>query len=188
MPGVVKVVVKKNFVGVVAEKPWQAMQAAQQAEGDVDARRRGLPPQREFYDYLRKQPSRDAFVVNSRDVDETLAKAATVVKATYLHPYQMHGSMGTSCAVADVQGDKATIWSPTQSAYPTRSGVGDAARRAGRQRPRHLHARLGLLRHQRRRHGVVRRGAAVAGGRQAGARAALAQGRDGVGELRASRT
>ena len=41
----------------------------------------------------------------------------------------MHGSMGTSCAVADVQGDKATIWSPTQSAYPTRSGVGDAARR-----------------------------------------------------------
>ena len=35
----------------------------------------------------------------------------------------MHGSIGTSCAVADVQGGKATIWSPTQSAYPTRSGV-----------------------------------------------------------------
>src|SRR5262249_5748290 len=30
---------------------------------------------------------------------------------------------GTSCAVADVQGNKATVWSPTQSAYPTRSGV-----------------------------------------------------------------
>ena len=28
MPGVVKVVVKGNFVGVVAEKPWQAIQAA----------------------------------------------------------------------------------------------------------------------------------------------------------------
>ena len=28
LPGVVKVVVKKNFVGVVAEKPWQAVQAA----------------------------------------------------------------------------------------------------------------------------------------------------------------
>ena len=28
MPGLVKVVVKKNFVGVVAEKPWQAVQAA----------------------------------------------------------------------------------------------------------------------------------------------------------------
>ena len=29
LPGVVKVVVKKNFVGVVAQKPWQAIQAAQ---------------------------------------------------------------------------------------------------------------------------------------------------------------
>src|SRR5439155_2243727 len=28
MPGVLAVVVKKNFVGVVAEKPWQAIQAA----------------------------------------------------------------------------------------------------------------------------------------------------------------
>ncbi len=56
-------------------------------------------------------------------MDEKLSKAASIVKATYLHPYQMHGSMGTSCAVADVQGNKATVWSPTQSAYPTRSGV-----------------------------------------------------------------
>ena len=35
----------------------------------------------------------------------------------------MHGSVGSSCAVADVQGGKATVWSATQSAYPTRSGV-----------------------------------------------------------------
>jgi len=122
MPGVVKVVVKNNFVGVVAAKPWQAMQAAAALKAswkDGPA----LPPQREFYDHLRKQPSRDAFVVNSRNVDEMLAKAPTVVRATYLHPYQMHGSMGTSCAVADVQGARATVWSSTQSAYPTRSGV-----------------------------------------------------------------
>ncbi len=120
--GVVKVVTKKNFVGVVAEKPWQARQAASKlkiAWSDGT----GLPSQREFYDYLRKQPSRDAFVVNSKDVDDKLSKAASVVRATYRHPYQMHGSMGTSCAVADVQGSKATVWSPTQSAYPTRSGV-----------------------------------------------------------------
>jgi CO/xanthine dehydrogenase Mo-binding subunit len=125
MPGIVKVVVKKNFVGVVCEKPWQAMQAA----GKLNATwtpGAGLPSQAGFYDYLRKQPSRDAYVVKSADVDDTLAAAASrgkLLKATYLHPYQMHGSMGPSCAVADVQGDRATIWSPTQSAYPTRSGV-----------------------------------------------------------------
>src|SRR5437764_3261497 len=122
MPGVVKVVVKKNFVGVVAEKPWQAIQAANKLKA-VWTPAAALPPQQDFYEYLRKQPSRDAFVVNSGDVDGALAKAAAVVKATYLHPYQMHGSMGTSCAVADVKGGKATVWSPTQSAYPTRAGV-----------------------------------------------------------------
>ena len=33
----------------------------------------------------------------------------------------MHGSMGSSCAVADVQGDKATLWSPTQGVWHQRS-------------------------------------------------------------------
>ena len=120
--GVVKVVVKNNFVGVVAEKPWQAMQAAN-ALKVVWTERPALPPQKGFYDWLRAQPSRDAFVVSSKDVDESVSRAASIVKATYLHPYQMHGSMGTSCAVADVQSGRATVWSPTQSAYPTRNGV-----------------------------------------------------------------
>ena len=60
-------------------------------------------------------------LVDSGDVDAKLAAASTVLKATYHHPYQMHASMGSSCAVADVQGDKATLWSATQSAYPTRN-------------------------------------------------------------------
>jgi nicotinate dehydrogenase subunit B len=121
MPGFVKVVVKKNFVGVVAEKPWQAMQMANALKVQW-TKGAGLPPQREFYDHLRNQkPSRDAFVVNSKDVDDKLARAAKVVKATYRHAYNMHGSVGTSCAVADVRNGKATIWSPTQSVYPTRN-------------------------------------------------------------------
>jgi CO/xanthine dehydrogenase Mo-binding subunit len=122
MPGFVKLVVKKNFVGVIAEKSWQAVQAAARLEATW-TRGAGLPVQRSFYDHLRRQPSRDAFVVNSGDVDEKLANATSTLRATYLHPYQMHGSMGPSCAVADVQGDKATVWSATQSVYPTRSGV-----------------------------------------------------------------
>ena len=32
LPGIVKVVVKGNFVGVVAQKPWQAMQGAERLE------------------------------------------------------------------------------------------------------------------------------------------------------------
>ena len=120
LPGFVKVVVKKNFVGVVAQKPWQAVQAANKLKVTWTAGS-GLPNQSTFYDFLRNQkPTRDTLMVNSRDVDQKLAEAATVVKATYYHPYQMHGSVGSSCAVADVQGDKATVWSPTQGVWHQR--------------------------------------------------------------------
>jgi len=123
IPGVVKVVRRKNFVGVVAERQSQAAQAAQQLKVQWSGGG-NLPVQGEFYDRLRTMtPSRDASTVNSKDVDATLAQAASVIKATYLHPYQAHASLGASCAVADVHDGKATIWSATQSAYPTRNGV-----------------------------------------------------------------
>ena len=123
LPGVIKVVVRKNFIGVVAQKPWQAIQAAS-ALKVVWSPGTGLPPQAEFPEYLRQQKlTRDTLLVDSKDVDRKLSEAATVLKATYFHPYQMHGSVGSSCAVADVQGDKATIWSPTQAVWYQRSST-----------------------------------------------------------------
>jgi len=122
VPGVLKVVFRKNFVGVVAEKQYQAVQAAGALKVTWTSGIE-LPTQDDFYEYIRKQPSRDVLVVNSRDVDQKLASAATLLQATYSHPYQAHGSIGASCAVADVKVDRATIWSATQSVYPTRNGV-----------------------------------------------------------------
>jgi CO/xanthine dehydrogenase Mo-binding subunit len=120
LAGVVRVVVRKNFVGVVAEKPWQADQAVRRLKVTWSQGRR-LPDQRTFYEYLRRQPTRDTFAVNSGDVDAALAGAANTIRATYLHPYQMHASVGTACAVADVQRDRVTVWSATQAVYPLRS-------------------------------------------------------------------
>ena len=120
MPGVVKVVIKKNFIGVVAEKPWQAMQAAAKLKVTWNPGK-ALPDQATFHDSLRKLPARDAFMVDSGDVDAKLATTGIVLKVTYLHPYQMHGSMGSSCAVADVQGDRATIYSATQAVWYQKS-------------------------------------------------------------------
>lgn len=122
MAGLIKVVVRENFVGVVAEKQWQAVQAAKDLKVDWKPGS-GLPAQKDFYDYMRKQPSLDVMLVNSNDVDDKLKSASRVMKATYSHPYQAHGSIGSSCAVADVQADHATVWSPTQSVYPTQHGV-----------------------------------------------------------------
>jgi nicotinate dehydrogenase subunit B len=122
VPGLIKVVVRNNFVGVVAEKQWQAAQAAKDLKVIWKPGPR-LPAQKDFYEYIRKQPSREVMAVNSNDVDSRLKSALRVLKATYRHPYQAHGSMGSSCAVADVQEHRATVWSATQSVYPTRHGV-----------------------------------------------------------------
>jgi CO/xanthine dehydrogenase Mo-binding subunit len=119
VPGV-RVVVKKDFVGVVAEKQYHAAQAAQKLKVNWTAGT-GLPAHAEIYDWLKKQPTRDQTMVDSKDTAQTMAGAAQMVNATYHHPYQMHGSVGASCAVADVQGDKATIYSPTQGVWHQRS-------------------------------------------------------------------
>jgi nicotinate dehydrogenase subunit B len=119
LPGIVKVVTRKNYVGVVAEKPWQAIQAAQRLRVNWTAGT-GLPSQAQYYDYMRKLPSRDTLVVDSGDVDAKLASAADRLRATYMYPFQMHGSIGSSCAVADVQNGKTTIWAASQNVYALR--------------------------------------------------------------------
>lgn len=121
MPGVVRVVVRENFIGVVAEKPWQAVEAARQLRVVWNEGTR-LPDQSTFHQQLRSQTdTRDTLVVDSGDVDAQLAGATRVARATYLFPYQMHASIATACSVADVRNDGATVWSSTQNVFALRS-------------------------------------------------------------------
>lgn len=122
IPGIVKVVVRKNFVGVVAETQHYATIAARQLKVRWNPGPE-IPPQKTFFEHLQKQPSHDTLSVDSRDLDQAFSTAAAILRARYTYPYQMHGSVGTSCAVADVKADQATVWSATQSVYPTRSIV-----------------------------------------------------------------
>jgi len=122
LPGIVKIVTRKNYVGVVAEKPWQAVQAAARLRVTWTAGT-GLPSQAQYYDIMRTLPSRDTLVVDSGDVDAKMASAADTIRATYLYPFQMHGSIGSSCAVADVQTGKATVWAASQNVYALRGST-----------------------------------------------------------------
>lgn len=126
LPGNVKVVVRKNFVAVAADTQWEAMNAADAlvvkwTKGDK------LPNQDTLYADMRKMPSRDAYAVIAPDVDAKLSAAARTFSATYFHPFQMHGSLGTSCAVADIRGSGAqttgTVWSASQGIYPQRDSL-----------------------------------------------------------------
>lgn len=126
LPGNVKVIVRKDFVAVAADTQWEAIQAAEKlvvkwSAGDT------LPDRRTLYRDMRKLASRDAFTVVAADVDDKLRAAARTFKATYFHPFQLHGSMGTSCAVADVRGTgtntTATVWAASQGIYPLRDSI-----------------------------------------------------------------
>jgi nicotinate dehydrogenase subunit B len=122
VPGVVKVVVRKDFVGIVAETQLAAQRATKKL---VCKWQPGppLPPQETFFEHMQQQPSRDELLVDSGDTEARLGQCHQTLTARYTYPYQMHGSMGTSCAVADVKDGAATIWSPTQSVYPTRNCI-----------------------------------------------------------------
>jgi CO/xanthine dehydrogenase Mo-binding subunit len=120
--GLKKIVVRKDFIGVVAETQYQAIRAARQLVVQWNPGPE-LPPQKQFFEHLQKQPSHDVLSIDSQDVEMRLNDANNVIGATYTYPYQMHGSLGASCAVADVNSNSATIWSATQSVYPTRSIV-----------------------------------------------------------------
>jgi len=80
----------------------------------------------EMFAYLQKTKSlRDQVTVNRGNPEAALSKASKTYEATYLWPFQMHGMMGPSCAVADVSKDRAMIYSGTQGSFGTRAAVAE---------------------------------------------------------------
>lgn len=120
--GVVAVVTMGDFVGVVAEREEQAAEAARRLVvewKDPPA----LPDLTDVATALRTNPAKPRLLAEHGNVDAARAGAAQVLDRTYVWPYQMHASIGPSCAVADVRGDGATIWAGTQNPYPLRADI-----------------------------------------------------------------
>ena len=128
VPGLIATVVVGDFVGVVAEREEHAVQAARQL--CVAWRGAPAPPDlNQPESALRAQPSTPRTLVDRGDVEAAIAGAATPMHRTYLWPYQMHASIGPSCAVADVQAAGVVVWSGTQNPPWLRA---DLARLLGR--------------------------------------------------------
>ncbi|HEY5350293.1 MAG TPA: molybdopterin cofactor-binding domain-containing protein, partial [Candidatus Lustribacter sp.] len=108
---------------VAAPDEWDAIRAASALK--ITWTGGGLPSFQEQYSVVRNTPSSPKVVVQQGDPDAGFAKAARTLRATYQWPYQTHGSIGPSCAVADVHADRATIWSPTQGVYPLRDALAE---------------------------------------------------------------
>src|SRR5215472_677610 len=125
IPGVVKVVREGTFVGVVAETEWAAIRAARTLKITWSEPELKMPSgPEEVWDYLKNTKSfKDNTLTNRGNVEPAFAQAHKKYEATYYWPFQLHGMMGPPCAVADVQGDKATIWTGTQGPFRTRDAI-----------------------------------------------------------------
>ncbi len=100
-----------------------------------------------------------------------IAASTPRLEGTYYWPLQTHGSMGPSCAVADVRDGKATVWTCFAGDASPAPDLRANPRTAAVQCPRHLSRRCRLLRHERPRRCLGRCRADVQGDRPAGARA-----------------
>lgn len=119
LPGIVAVVVEGDFVGVVAEREEQAqraMRALRVRWKEIPP----LPPMADLEARLRSIPFKRRELVREGDTGQALAGAGAMLERTYVWPYQMHASIGPSCAVADYRADGLKVWSGTQNPHVMR--------------------------------------------------------------------
>ncbi|SDH94146.1 MULTISPECIES: molybdopterin cofactor-binding domain-containing protein [Bradyrhizobium] len=120
IPGLVAVVRIGDFVGVVAEREENAIKAAAQLKVTWKPTPT-LPDLGDIPTALRANPSEPRTLIDKGDVDAAIAGAAKAMPRTYVWPYQMHASIGPSCAVANHQDDQTRVWSGTQNPHHLRT-------------------------------------------------------------------
>ncbi|MFM0331113.1 molybdopterin cofactor-binding domain-containing protein [Paraburkholderia strydomiana] len=126
LSGIVKVVVIRDFVGIVAEREEVAQQAAKRLHVQWKAAQ-PLPPletSEEVEAALRGIPAKRRDLVIDGDVDAALSQdASRTLNRTYVWPFQMHASIGPSCAVADYREGALKVWSGTQNPHSLRADL-----------------------------------------------------------------
>lgn len=121
VPGIRAVVVEGDFIGIVAEREEWAAEAALKLK--TQWREFAPPDLSDLGQALRTHPSTPRVLAEEGDVDTALESLETRLDRTYVWPYHMHGSIGPSCAVADVRADGITVWTGSQNPYPLQNDL-----------------------------------------------------------------
>ncbi|MNK78363.1 Nicotinate dehydrogenase subunit B [compost metagenome] len=123
IPGIVRVVVIRDFVGVVAMREEQAAKAAQALKVTWKAWNHKLPNMDDIAQAIRDNPRVQRVVLDKGNVDQALEQASERMARTYLWPYQLHASIGPSCGLADYQESGIRVWSGTQNPHLLRADL-----------------------------------------------------------------
>jgi CO/xanthine dehydrogenase Mo-binding subunit len=122
MPGVIAVVRDGSFLGVVARREEQAINArlvliefARWSGGSE------LPDPATMYEHLMSLRC-EARVIGEKDAP--VPAGAKMIEATYHRPYQAHAAIAPSCAVAEFKDRKLAVWTHSQGVFPLRATLG----------------------------------------------------------------
>src|SRR5438445_6955415 len=124
MPGVIAVVRDGDFIGVAAEREEQAIKARLALKQSAKWKEsESLPPSGDaLYEHLMTKAKSVDSVVNEK-TSATAAAPARTLNATYTRAFQVHGSIGPSCAVAQWREGKLTVWTHSQGVFPLRGDL-----------------------------------------------------------------
>ena len=103
-------------VAVIADNTWSAFKGRDQLKIDWDNGAHAVYNSPDYKKELQETARQPGKVVHTiGDPDAEFAKGGKVIEAEYYAPHLAHASMEPPVAVADVQGEKVTVWSPTQN-------------------------------------------------------------------------
>jgi nicotinate dehydrogenase subunit B len=123
MPGVVKVIRDGNFLALVGNKEFQTVKAMKALSAAAIWKERArLPKQADLASVLTNLPAQTSVIFEHNDPS---VRGERTIEATYTRPYQSHGSIGPSCAVAQLADGTMTVWTHTQGVYPDRQAIAE---------------------------------------------------------------
>lgn len=132
IPGVLRLFRRDSFLAVLAADEWAAIRAHDMIRTQWTPWA-GLPDQARLYEAVRAAPKAKTDTAGAKgDAAAALAQAARRLEATYDFAMQSHASMGPSCAVAQWDGRRMTVWSATQATHWMRLEI---ARMLGLEQP-----------------------------------------------------
>jgi nicotinate dehydrogenase subunit B len=124
MPGVIAVVRDGSFLGVMAQREEQAINArlvliasAKWSGGSE------LPDPAKMYEQLMSLRTEDRVIAEK---DAPVPAGAEMIEATYHRPYMAHAAIAPSCAVAELNDGKLAVWTHSQGVFPLRATIARA--------------------------------------------------------------
>jgi nicotinate dehydrogenase subunit B len=121
----VRIIQDGDLVAVLHELPDVAEKALGKIKAEFDVPESKVDD-KTIFDHLVSVAPAPRVLKSNGDLEEGKKLASQKIERTYLNSYVAHSAMETHTALAQVEGDKATVWASTQNPFGVRGEVAQA--------------------------------------------------------------